>query len=70
MKIKNLEIVFDKQEDNNLFFKDVEGRELIIDKSFFKEVPQVGQKLFLNIDSQEVVGAPQDILNDILDNNK
>lgn len=70
MKIKNLEIVFDRQEGDNLFFKNKQGSELIIDQSFFKEVPQAGQRLFLNIDSQEVIGAPQDILNDILDNSK
>lgn len=69
MIINNLELSFDRQEGTSLFFKTNLGEEISIDEKLLTNFVDRNQKLFLNLDSQEIFGQSKDILNEILETN-
>ena len=69
MIINNLELSFDRQEGTSLFFKTSLGEEISIDEKLLTSCSNRDQKLFLNLDSQEIFGQSKDILNEILETN-
>ena len=69
MIINNLELFFDGQEGNNLFFKTQSGQELVITESLLGDSLDKNQKLYLNLDSQKISGQAKDVLNEILETN-
>ena len=69
MIINNLELSFDRQEGNNLFFKTQSGQELVIAESLLGDSLDKNQKLYLNLDSQKISGQAKDVLNEILETN-
>ncbi|MBT4209701.1 MAG: hypothetical protein HOE19_02190 [Candidatus Komeilibacteria bacterium] len=66
MIINNLELFFDRQEGNNLFFKTQTGQELVIDEGLLVDFSDRDKKVYLNLDSQQTSNQPQDVLNEIL----
>ena len=69
MIINNLELFFDRQEGTSLFFKTNSGQEVVIDEKLLDNFSDKEQSLFLNLDSKENLGQPQDVLNEILETN-
>lgn len=69
MIINNLELFFDKQEGEKVFFKTGSGEVVVIDEKLLYNFVDKQQKLFLNLDNKEITSKPQDVLNEILDTN-
>jgi len=69
MIINNLQLFFVQMEGENFLFKTSAGQKIAIDKKLLENF-DVKQKLFLSLDSQEVSGRPQDILNELLETDK
>jgi hypothetical protein len=69
MIINNLEITFDRQEGQNLFFKTSSGEEIVIDEKLLANFSDRDQKLYLNLDSEQSSSQTQDVLNEILETN-
>lgn len=69
MIINNLELFFDRREGANLFFKTSSGQEIAIDEKLLENFSDKEQKLFLNLDSKQMSGQAQDVLNEILETN-
>lgn len=67
MIINNVEIFFNKEVGDKLFFNTNSGEEIIIDKKLLRDFSDKDKKLFLTLGREKLLESPTDVLNDILE---
>ena len=66
--IKSLNISFDREEGNRVFFKTEAGQKLSVAKDLLPDDFDKDQKFYLTLDNQPITsGGGREILNDLLD---
>ena len=55
MAIKNLELYFDRKEENVIFLKTEAGEEIVVPSFLIEESLDCGKKIYLNIDNSPFI---------------
>lgn len=72
MLIKNLQVIFDRQEGDKLVFKSEAGAEIAVTDYLLEGQDYQGKKIFMSVDTEPLVSSlenKKDTLNEILNNN-